>query len=151
MNTGEDWSSELGNYSSVRLQGNLTGNGTIVIGSTGWLAVCHQDGSMDAYRILQSIDVYVSPGGIGVGIAEEVFTIHNRAPDELKLSVEWHGDSPQSGIWEVEIPEKVESGGSVQVTATPVGDLSLERSVWVSADSTGITVHLSARCPLGGC
>ncbi len=151
VNTGEDWSSELGNYSSVRLQGNLTGNGTIVIGSTGWLAVCHQDGSMDAYRILQSIDVYVSPGGIGVGIAEEVFTIHNRAPDELKLSVEWHGDSPQSGIWEVEIPEKVESGGSVQVTATPVGDLSLERSVWVSADSTGITVHLSARCPLGGC
>ena len=149
--TDEDWSLELGNYSSVRVQGNLTGNGTILIGNTGWLAICNEDGLKAQYRIIQSFDVYVNPGGIGMGILEEEFTIHNRALYRMDLAVEWHGDSPQSGIWEVDIPEGVEPGGSVRVTATPIGESSLERAVWVSTDSSGITVHLSARCPQGGC
>tara|TARA_B100000686_G_scaffold248739_1_gene258592 strand:+ start:1667 stop:4018 length:2352 start_codon:yes stop_codon:yes gene_type:complete len=151
VDTVEDWSADLGNYSSLRILGGLSGNGTIGIGSTGWLAVCHEDGSMDSYRILQSVDVYVSPGGIGVGISEEEFTIYNRAANRMSLSVEWHGDSPQSSIWEVEIPDGVGTGESVRVRATPVGESPLERSVWVTADSSVITVHLSARCPQGGC
>ncbi len=151
VDTGEDWAADLGNYSSLRLQGDLAGNGTIGVGDTGWLAVCHEDGSMDSYMILHSVDVYVSPGGIGVGVTEEEFTIFNRAPNRMVLSVEWHGDSPQSSIWEVEIPDGVDTGDSVLVRATPVGGSLLERNVWVTADSSGVIVHLSARCPQGGC
>ena len=69
----------------------------------------------------------------------------------MDLSVEWHGDSPQSGIWEVTIEDWVEPGNSTLVTAKAVGLSNLERAVWVTADDSGITVHLSARCPVEGC
>jgi len=32
-----------------------------------------------------------------------------------------------------------------------VGLSELERAVWVTADDSGITIHLSARCPSEGC
>ena len=84
-------------------------------------------------------------------IVKEEFIIINRENVGMDLSLEWHGDSPQSEIWEVTMKDRVEAGNSTVITAKPIGLSNLERAVWVTADESGITVHLSARCPWGGC
>ena len=151
VNTGSNWSEEMGNYSAIRLVGNLSGEGSIGIGTGGWLAKCNSEGGFEAFRIRNSVDVFVEPGVFGRGMAAEEFVIFNRGEARMDLSVEWHGDSPQSGIWEVTIEDWVEPGNSTLVTAKAVGLSNLERAVWVTADDSGITVHLSARCPVEGC
>ena len=88
---------------------------------------------------------------MGREINEDEFVIFNREDMRMDLSLEWHGDSPQSGIWEVAINEWIDSGNSSVITAKAVGLPDLERAVWVTADESGITVHLSARCPSEGC
>jgi len=151
VNTESNWSEEMGNYSAIRLIGNQSGEGSIGIGNGGWLAKCNSDGGMEAFRIRESVDVLVQPGGLGREINEDEFVIFNREDMRMDLSLEWHGDSPQSGIWEVAINEWIDSGNSSVITAKAVGLPDLERAVWVTADESGITVHLSARCPSEGC
>ena len=97
------------------------------------------------------MDVYVQPDGLRRGINTEEFVIFNRENVRMELSLEWHGDSPQSEIWEVTMNDWVESGNSTVISAKAVGLSDLERAVWVTADKSGITVHLSARCPWEGC
>jgi hypothetical protein len=151
INTSSNWSVEMGNYTAMRITGNLSGEGAIGIGTEGWLALCHNDGTMEAFSIRESVDVYVHPNGLYRGLDVEEIMVFNRASGRMDLAVEWHGDSPQSGIWEVGINDWVESGDSTSITVNEVGLSSLERVVWITADETGITVHLSARCPSEGC
>ena len=151
VNTSSNWSEEMGNYSAIRLTGNLSGEGSIGVGAGGWIAICKQDGTMETFRIRDSTDVYVYPSGLGRGIRTEEFVIFNREDVEMELSLEWHGDSPQSGIWDVNMSDLLEGDSSTLVSAKAVGLPELERAVWVTADDSGITVHLSARCPSGGC
>jgi len=73
------------------------------------------------------------------------------SPAELGLSLETHGDSPLGGIWEIGIPSLVGPGESINLTILEKGEVALERAVWITADESGITVHVSARCPRGGC
>ena len=151
VNTDSNWSEEMGNYSAIRLTGNLSGKGSIGVGTGGWLAKCNSDGTMEAFRIRDSVDVYVHPSGLDRGIDTEEFVIFNREKTRMDLALEWHGDSPQSGIWEVTMNDWVDGGNSTVITAKAVGLSELERAVWVTADDSGITIHLSARCPSGGC
>ena len=151
VNTGSNWSEEMGNYSAIRLMGNLSGDGSIGVGTGGWLAKCNSDGTMEAFRIIDSVDVYVHPSGLDRGINTDEFVIFNREKGGMDLSLEWHGDSPQSGIWEVTMNDWVDGGNSTVITARAVGLSELERAVWVTADDSGITIHLSARCPSEGC
>lgn len=151
INTSSNWSVEMGNYTAMRITGNLSGEGTIGIGTEGWLALCHNDETMEAFSIKESVDVYVHPNGLYRGLDVEEIMVFNRAAGRMNLAVEWHGDSPQSGIWEVSIIDWIESGDSTSITVKEVGLSSLERAVWITADESGITVHLSARCPSEGC
>jgi len=151
INSSSNWTEEMGNYSAIRLTGNLSGDGFVGVGSVGWLAKCNSDGLMEAFRIRDAPDVYVEPSGLGRTVDVEEFEIFNREGVGLGLSLEWHGDSPQSGIWEVTMSDWVEPGGSTVITAKAVGLSNLERAIWVSADISGITIHLSARCPSEGC
>ena len=151
VNTDSNWSEEMGNYSAIRLTGNLSGEGSIGVGTGGWLAKCNSDGTMEAFRIRDSVDVYVHPSGLDRGIDTEEFVIFNREKTRMDLALEWHGDSPQSGIWEVTMNDWVDGGNSTAVTVKAVGLSELERAVWVTADDSGITIHLSARCPSEGC
>ena len=151
VNTESNWSEEMGNYSAIRLMGNLSGQGLIGVGGEGWLAKCNSEGSMENFKIIESVDVHVHPSGLDRGINTDEFVVFNRENVRMGLALEWHGDSPQSGIWEVTMNDWVEGGNSTLVTVKAVGLTDLERAVWVTADESGITVHLSARCPLEGC
>ena len=160
VDTGENWSVEMGNYSSIRIEGNLSGNGSIGVGEEGWLAICGSDGSLTSFKIIQGLDVFVSKrdsnGGYStIGLNQRIdadsFYIFNRGSERVGLSLEWHGDSPQSGIWEVSIGDWIDAGGSSLVESVANGSSYLERALWVTADESGVIVHLSARCPSEGC
>ena len=160
VDTGENWSVEMGNYSSIRIEGNLSGNGSIGVGEEGWLAICGSDGSLTSFKIIQGLDVFVSKrdsnGGYStIGLNQRIdadsFYIFNRGSERVGLSLEWHGDSPQSGIWEVRIGDWIDAGGSTLVESVANGSSYLERALWVTADESGVIVHLSARCPSEGC
>ena len=160
VDTGGNWSVEMSNYSPIRLEGNLSGNGSIGIGGEGWLAICGTDGSLASFRIIAGPDVFVSTEDSSVGhsaillnqrIEADTFYIFNRGSERIGLSLEWHGDSPQSGIWEVSIGDWIDAGDSYFVEAVANGSSTLERALWVTADDSGVVVHLSARCPSEGC
>jgi len=106
---------------------------------------------MEAFRIRDSVDIYVHPSGLDRRINTEEFVIFNREKVGMDVAVEWHGDSPQSGIWEVTMNDWLDGGNDTVITAKAIGLSELERAVWVTADDSGITVHLSARCPSEGC
>ena len=151
IDTDTNWSVEMANFTSLRLTGNQTANGTLGLGSEGWLAICYEDGTFDSYLISDSIDIFVSPGTLNRGLSGGMFSLTNRGTAELGLSLETHGDSPLGGIWEIEIPSVVGPGESVNLSILEKGDIPLERAVWITADDSGVTVHVSARCPSGGC
>ncbi|MAH98235.1 MAG: hypothetical protein CMA12_02645 [Euryarchaeota archaeon] len=151
IDTDTNWSVEMSNFTSLRLTGNQMANGTLGLGSGGWLAVCYGDGTFDSYLISDSLDVFVSPGTLNRGLSGEIFSLTNRGTRELGISLETHGDSPLGGIWELEIPSLVGPGESVNLSILEKGEAPLERAVWITADDSGVTVHVSARCPSGGC
>ena len=151
IDTSSNWTRVMEDHVPIRIIGNLQGNGSMGLGATGWMAVCSDDGAMSPYRIVEGVDVLVHPGAVDEGIDLTEFVVHNRGEQRLSVGVEWHGDSPQSGIWNVSIPSHIEPGASAGMAAIPMGELALARSVWISAEASGITLHLSARCPLSGC
>ena len=85
------------------------------------------------------------------GLRQILSIFSTEARRGLGLSLEWHGDSPQSGIWEVSIGDWIDAGGSYFVESVANGSSTLERALWVTADDSGVVVHLSARCPSEGC
>jgi hypothetical protein len=151
VDTGENWSRTLEDYSPIQITGDRGGNGTLGLGDIGWMAVCSGDGMVESYRIVEGVDVLIVPGSIGQRLDASEFVLHNRGGEQLSVSVEWHGNSPESDIWDVSIPDFVESGGSAVVEVFPTGELSLLRALWVSVDEDEIVVHLAARCPTVGC
>ena len=151
VDSSENWTRALEDYSPIRIIGDRRGNGTLGLGDAGWMAVCTGDGLVESYRIVEGVDVLVYPSSIGRGLSASEFTIHNRGDEQLPVSVEWHGDSPDSNIWDIHIPDSVGPAGSAVVEASPKGSPLLIRALWVSADEAGIVVHLAARCPTGGC
>ena len=101
--------------------------------------------------IRDSVDVYVYPNVLERAIREGEFEIFNRESEGIGLSLEWHGDSPETDIWDITINEWIESRSNTTISIVSNAPLNLERAVWVTADDSGVTIHLSARCPLGGC
>ena len=85
------------------------------------------------------------------GCVSYVGSIVNREDRNLPISVEWTGDSPEADVWEVTIPDEVGADSEVDVTILAVGELALERVVWVTVGEDIVTVHLAARCPVDGC
>ncbi len=151
IETDENWTVEMGNFTAIRLMGNLSGKGNLGIGDQGWIAICRDDGSWESYLIRDSVDVYVYPNGLERAIREGEFEIFNRESEGIGLSLEWHGDSPETDIWDITINEWIESRSNTTISIVSNAPLNLERAVWVTADDSGVTIHLSARCPLGGC
>jgi len=150
VDTGENWSTVLGNYSALELSGNLSGHGLLNFGLSGWLAICDGLELVDTFRINMGHDIHVS-AGLGIGIDEDHFEVHNRGKAPIVLSVEIYGDAIETSVWELEIPEELDAGASSEITVRSIGNQTLDRAVWVTADSSEITIHLSARCPYGGC
>lgn len=151
IDTSSNWTRALEEYSPVRIIGNLQGNGSLGVGEAGWLVVCTDGGLIHTYRIVEGVDVMVEPGGIGEGLYSAEFVVYNRGGESLPVAVEWHGDSPHSDIWNISLPSHIEPGENAELRAAPIGELHLFRSLWVSADTSGITIHLAARCPVDGC
>ncbi|HJO84107.1 MAG: hypothetical protein CMA54_01720 [Euryarchaeota archaeon] len=151
VDSSENWTRALEDHTPIRIIGDRGGNGTLGLGDVGWMAVCTGDGLVESYRIVEGVDVLISPGSIDRGLRASEFALHNRGDEPLPVSVEWHGDSPESDIWDISIPDLIEPAASAVVEASPTGDPSLIRALWVSADETGVVVHLAARCPTGGC
>ena len=145
-----NWSVIMDDYSAIRLTGEFGGSGFLQIDGTGWLTVCTESRILQAYNLIEGIDV-IFPSRINLEDGGASFQVTNRGEEELPVTLEWFGNSPESGIWNVSKPESIgpDEEGDFEIAA--MGDLPLERSVWVTADSTGVIVHLSARCPLGGC
>ena len=92
VDTAENWSVEMGNYSSIRLEGNMSGNGSIGIGEEGWLAICGSDGSLASFNIIVGPDVFVSTGdsnggrsaiGLNQRIEADSFYIFNRGSERV--------------------------------------------------------------------
>ena len=70
---------------------------------------------------------------------------------DYTISIEWHGDSPETDIWDLSIPNLAKNNSLIELEILPVGNFDLERVVWITADERGIVVHLSARCSNQGC
>ena len=112
--------------------------------------MCSESRILESYNLIEGVDV-IFPSRIALEGGMASFQVNNRGEEALPVTLEWFGNSPESGIWNISKPETIGPGeeGDFEIEAT--GDLPLERSVWVAVDSTGIVVHLSARCPLDGC
>ena len=134
------------NYSSKLITGNRTGNGSLSIGENGWIAVCSGSELLEAFDIIPGIDISIEKGGISERIDESIFLIENRMELDYTISIEWHGDSPETDIWDLSIPNLAKNNSLIELEILPVGNFDLERVVWITADERGIVVHLSARC-----
>ena len=145
-----NWSVNMDDYSAIRLTGEFGGSGFLQIDAAGWLTVCSESRILESYNLIEGVDV-IFPSRIALEGGMASFQVNNRGEEALPVTLEWFGNSPESGIWNISKPETIGPGeeGDFEIEAT--GDLPLERSVWVAVDSTGIVVHLSARCPLDGC
>ena len=152
IDTNVDWGVvELMNYSSKLITGNRTGNGSLSIGENGWIAVCSGSELLEAFDIMPGIDISIEKGGISERIDESIFLIENRMDLDYTISIEWHGDSPETDIWDLSIPNLAKNNSLIELEILPVGNFDLERVVWITADERGIVVHLSARCSNQGC
>ncbi len=145
-----NWSVSMEDYSAIRLSGGFEGNGYLEMGPSGWLTVCDESTILEAYTLMEGLDV-IFPSTIAIEEGRAYFQVLNREEMSLPVTVEWFGNSPDSGIWNISKPDSIDSGetGTFEIEST--GDLPLERSIWITADPSGVIVHLSARCPLGGC
>ena len=152
IDTNEDWGVvELMNYSSKFVTGNRTGNGSLSMGDGGWIAVCSGSNLLESYDIFPGVDIAIENWGLHEKIEESTFIIENRMEVDYSVSIEWHGDSPETDIWDLSIPNFVKNNSFIEVEILPSGDYDLDRVVWITADERGVVVHLSARCSIEGC
>tara|TARA_B110000881_G_scaffold218541_1_gene238264 strand:+ start:215 stop:502 length:288 start_codon:yes stop_codon:yes gene_type:complete len=91
------------------------------------------------------------PGNIGDKIFVNNFSIFNREEYTMPISVEWYGDFTSTDIWDVDMPNTVDSNDSANITIQVKGDDSLYRVSWITADNNEIIIHLAARCSINGC
>ncbi|MFQ3360498.1 MAG: hypothetical protein ACI9SZ_001023, partial [Candidatus Thalassarchaeaceae archaeon] len=96
-------------------------------------------------------DIIIDNFSIGESIKTQNFTIYNRESKSMAISIEWHGDSTNTDVWDVQIPSYVNSNESVNVVINTKSSDILYRTSWVDIDDNGIIIHLAARCSIDGC
>jgi hypothetical protein len=148
---GSNWSWLMEAYSPIKFEQGEVINGTLIMPSSGWLILCDDTEIISKYTLSEGLDIIIENSSIGEKITNSNFTISNRESKNMSISIEWHGDSINTEIWDVDIPSQVNSNESVQISINEKSNDSLQRAVWVKVDGNGITIHLAARCPLQGC
>lgn len=149
INSNWTWLAE--EYSPVKLTSESAINGTIIMPSSGWLMICEGIIPVSKYSIVDGLDVVMYPGNIGDKIFVNNFSIFNREEYTMPISVEWYGDFTSTDIWDVDMPNTVDSNDSANITIQVKGDDSLYRVSWITADNNEIIIHLAARCSINGC
>lgn len=151
MDTSGSWNWTFHERSTILIPAGDLGEGTLHFGEEGWLAFCQDGVLLRSYEIGEGEDVLLSSGEVGRGLQTSQNIIVNRENHSLSVRVEWSGDSPESDVWNVSIPDQVEAHSEVPIEIQSSGSLSLYRAVWVTVSDGDITVHLAARCPVDGC
>ena len=157
-NTSSNWTRFVDEHSAIRIVGDFNGNNSFILGREGWLSVCYDDGMEDYYQISEGIDVLINTGPLGERIDEPNIIIHNRENFSLPVSVELYGDFQEGGNWNLTGGHSQNNSigpgetANFEIRAIPDGGLDqMERAVWVTASTTGVEIHLAARCPAMGC
>ena len=148
---GSNWSWLIEAYSPIKFKQGEVINGTLIMPSSGWLILCDGPEIISKYTLSEGLDIIIKNSSIGEKITNSNFTISNRESKNMSISIEWHGDSINTEIWDVDIPSQVNSNDTVQISVNEKSNDLLHRAVWVKVDDNGITIHLAARCPLQGC
>ena len=148
---GSNWSWLIEAYSPIKFKQGEVINGTLIMPSSGWLILCDGPEIISKYTLSEGLDIIIKNSSIGEKITNSNFTISNRESKNMSISIEWHGDSINTEIWDVDIPSQVNSNDTVQISINEKSNDLLHRAVWVKVDDNGITIHLAARCPLQGC
>ena len=151
MEIGETWNWTFSDHSSIRIPAGQLGSGTLYFDSSGWLAFCKEGVMFHSYSIVEGDDVVIRGGDVGIHLESPEYLISNRMNQTLPITVSWTGDSPESDVWDVSIPDEIEANSEVSISILTAGTTPLYRAVWITAQSSEITVHLAARCPVDGC
>ena len=146
-----NWTWLMEAYSPIKFQQGEVVNGTVIIPSEGWLMLCDGQIPVSKYLITEGLDIIIDNFSIGESIKTQNFTIYNRESKSMAISIEWHGDSTNTDIWDVQIPSYVNSNESVNVVINTKSSDILYRTSWVDIDDNGIIIHLAARCSIDGC
>ena len=151
MEIGNNWNWTFTDRSSIRIPAGQLGFGTLFFNSNGWLAICEEGIILRSYMIVEGDDVVLIEGDIGQHLSSTDYIISNRMNKTLPVTVSWTGDSPNSDVWSVSIPNETAPNSEVVMIIEAVGSTNLYRSVWFTVEDGEITVNLAARCPVDGC
>lgn len=151
MEIGNNWNWTFTDRSSIRIPAGQLGFGTLFFDSNGWLAICEEGIILRSYMIVEGDDVVLIEGDIGQHLSSTDYIISNRMNKTLPVTVSWTGDSPNSDVWSVSIPNETAPNSEVMMIIEAVGSTNLYRSVWFTVEDGEITVNLAARCPVDGC
>ena len=151
MEIGNSWNWTFTDRSSIRIPAGQLGFGTLFFDSNGWLAFCKEGVMLRSYMIVEGDDVVLIEGDIGQHLSSTDYIISNRMNKTLPVTVSWTGDSPNSDVWSVSIPNEIAPNSEVMMIIEAVGSTNLYRSVWFTVEDGEITVNLAARCPVDGC
>jgi len=151
MEIGNNWNWTFTDRSSIRIPAGQLGFGTLFFNSNGWLAICEEGIILRSYMIVEGDDVVLIEGDIGQHLSSTDYIISNRMNKTLPVTVSWTGDSPNSDVWSVSIPNETAPNSEVMMIIEAVGSTNLYRSVWFTVEDGEITVNLAARCPVDGC
>ncbi len=146
-----NWTWLMEPYSPIQFREGEIINGTLIMPISGWLIVCNGINMVMKYSIMEGIDIIMNNGSIGENITNPNFTIYNRGEEIIPISIEWHGDSINTDIWELSIPNFVESNGSTNISIYPKNSDNLHHTSWVQVMDDEIIIHLAARCLTDGC
>ena len=151
METNTNWNYSFSNRSSIRVPSSSSGYGTLFFESEGWLAFCKDGVLIRSYVISEGDDVVLIEGDIGQHLSSTDYIVSNRMNKTLPVTVSWTGDSPNSDVWAVSIPNEIAPNSELMMIIEAVGSTNLYRSVWFTVEDGEITVNLAARCPVDGC
>ena len=151
MEIGNNWNWTFTDRSSIRIPAGQLGFGTLFFNSNGWLAICEEGIILRSYMIVEGDDVVLIEGDIGQHLSSTDYIISNRMNKTLPVTVSWTGDSPNSDVWSVSIPNETAPNSEVMMIIEAVGSTNLYRSIWFTVEDGEITVNLAARCPVDGC
>lgn len=151
MDTSGSWNWTFHERSTILLPAGDLGEGTLYFEAGGWLAFCQDGVMLRSYQVVEGDDVLLVPGELDSSLPTSQNFIVNRENYSLPVRVEWTGDSPESDVWDVSIPEEVAAHSEAMIEISPAGEVALYRAVWLTVSEGEITVHLAARCPVDGC
>jgi len=147
-----NWTLPLEEYTPIKFSKGEVINGTIIIPSSGWLMICDGVIPISKYIIEEGLDVVIKHGSINNKIFNQSFSIINRENFSIPISVEWYGDSVNSGAWDAYyVANNVDAYGEVEIILEEKSNTSLSYTSWISIDKNSIIIHISVRCPINGC